>query len=452
MPAVSSSSRSSVRSLIASLLRIAGPVALARLGIMGMGVTDTIVVGQLAPKELPFLALGWAPTGVLLLTGIGLLAGVQMLTARAVGEGNPKAAGAVWRRGIVIAVAAGAIFGVGLWLGTEPLLIGCGIAPDLARGATDVSRVLALSLPLQFAYMACSFFLEAIRRPGAATVVIWVANALNLAVNLALVPHLGAQGSAWATVAARSFMLLSLIVWILLSPSSRAHGVSERSSGAPSYRTLLGVGVAAAMSQIAEAGAFYALTVIAGRIGAQAVAAYQILLNLLAVVFMMALGLSAATAVTVSHAYGRRDLHATARAGWIGLGLNAALMGITAAALLFGAPLIARAFTADEELVKLLVALIPLTALVPLPDGSQVLLASALRARGDNWFPTASHVVAYVLVMPPAGYILAERCGLGAAGLMQAIVAASILSVGVLLARWWNLAGGLASFSFFSRR
>ena len=51
-----------MRALLERLLRLAWPVTLARLGIMGMGVVDAIVVGQLAPSELPHQALGWAPT------------------------------------------------------------------------------------------------------------------------------------------------------------------------------------------------------------------------------------------------------------------------------------------------------------------------------------------------------------------------------------------------------
>ena len=74
--------------LVPALLRLAGPVALARLGIMGMGIVDTIMVGQLAPHQLADLALGWAPTGVVLVTGLGLLTGVQVLGARALGEAH----------------------------------------------------------------------------------------------------------------------------------------------------------------------------------------------------------------------------------------------------------------------------------------------------------------------------------------------------------------------------
>src|SRR5690348_18331251 len=75
------------------LLRLAWPVTLARLGIMGMGVCDAMVVGRLAPDELPHQALGWAPTAVLLVSGIGLLLGVQVLGARALGANDPEQAG-----------------------------------------------------------------------------------------------------------------------------------------------------------------------------------------------------------------------------------------------------------------------------------------------------------------------------------------------------------------------
>jgi hypothetical protein len=62
-------------SLLHAFSRLAAPVEMARLGIMGMGITDTVIVGQIAPADLPALAFGWAPTGVLLVGGIGLLLG-----------------------------------------------------------------------------------------------------------------------------------------------------------------------------------------------------------------------------------------------------------------------------------------------------------------------------------------------------------------------------------------
>ncbi|HEY2773246.1 MAG TPA: MATE family efflux transporter [Candidatus Binatia bacterium] len=436
---MSSAHHRPVYPLARRLGRLAAPVALARLGIMGMGITDTVVVGQLAPDQLPLLALGWAPTGVLLVTGIGLLLGVQVLVARAIGEGRPDDAGAVWRRGLVLAAAAGIVGAALLAVLVEPLLDAVGIDPALATASAAVSRILGLSLGLHLAYVCCAFFVEAVQRPVAGTVVIWTANVVNLALNLLLVPRLGACGSAWATVGGRLFLFVSLAAWIVFSTAGRSHSVTRRAPNAPSYRALLRVGAAAAVSQLAEAGAFSSLTIIAGRIGAQSIAAYQLLLNMLALVFMFSLGVSAATAVLVAEAWGARNLDETGRIGWTGLALNSSVMLVAAAVLLLASRPISSAMTSDPALALLLASLMPMAALVLVPDGGQVVVAAALRARGDNWLPTASHVLAYVIVMPPLAWWLGEHAGRAVAGLVEAIVIASFLSVGVLMARLRHL-------------
>lgn len=427
----------SQRSYVADLLRLAGPVALARLGIIGMGLADVIVVGQLAPDELPHQALGWAPTAVFLVTAIGLLQGVQVLAARAMGEGNLQGAGVALRRGLMLALFAGVVSAAAMWAAGKATFTVFGIGEELAAPSTPVMQVLALSIPLHLLYVAGTYFLEAIKKPGISTAVMWAANIVNLLLNLWWVPEHGAIGSAWATVAARVFLAGVLLLCIFLLRDGVALGVrSARGATGPSYAALLAVGIAAGVSQLVEAGAFSAMTVIAGRIGPQVVAAYQILLNLMAFVFMIALGLSTATAVLVSEAVGRSAAKDATRAGWTGIGLNALAMLICAAGIVAFAPQIGRAYTADTTLAALIASLMWVCALALHPDGAQVVAASALRARGDNWFPTWSHIFAYAAVMPVLGYWLAEREGMGVAGLLFAIVWASVASALVLLLRW----------------
>ncbi len=429
------------RRILRSMLALAGPVALARLGVMGMGVVDTVAVGQLAPDELAWLALGWAPTGVLLVTGIGGLLGVQVLAARTVGQGRPEAAGTVWRRGMVLALLTGTAATLALVAGAEALMLAFGIDPELARGAAGVARILALSLPLHYAYVASALFAEAIARPLPGTVTIWLANVVNLAINLALVPTLGAEGSAWATVTGRAFMALALAAWVWRAPTCRDHGVRERHPEAPGYRAIGAVGAASALSQLAEAGAFSSMTMIAGRLGSEAVAAYQVLLNVIAVVFMVSLGMAAATAVLTSRAVGSGDTDETRHVGRVALGANVAVNLAAALVLVACATPIAAAFTSDASLAAAIAALLPIAALVLLPDGAQVVVAHALRARGDNWFPTASHLAAYVAVMPPLAWWLTQTQASGVMGLMQAILAGSLLSISVLVVRMMVLDG-----------
>jgi len=426
------------RSLVWRLLRLAGPVALARLGIMGMGVVDVMVVGQFKPRELPHQALAWAPIGVLLVTGIGLLTGVQVLAAREFGAGRRRAAGAAWRRGLVVATLAGLGSIALVWGLGERLYTVFGIDPALAVPAAQVARILALSMPLHFLYVATALFLESIQRPLLSVVVMWGANVVNLMLNLVLVPEFGALGSAWATGGARLVLALGVVGWLLRSADAFELGARGPVSG-PSYRELLGVGGAAAVSHAAEAGAFSGMTMIAGRLGAGEVAAYQILLNLLALMFMAALGISAATAVLTSDAVGRRDSEAATRASFLGLAVSVVFAAATALVVLVLAVPLGRAYTADPTLAAQIAGLLWLVALIMAPDAGQAVAAAALRARGDNWFPTVSHLLAYAVVMPLLGFTLAEKQARGVPGLMLAILIASVLSCGVLSARMWML-------------
>jgi MATE family multidrug resistance protein len=225
------------RSLLSRLLRLAWPVALARLGIMGMGLTDVMVVGQLAPAELPHQALGWAPTSILLVTGIGLLSGVQVLAARAVGEGNFEQAGGALRRGLVVAFWTGGLAIASMWLLGSRVFTAFGIAPALAEPSAAVTQVLVLSIPLHLAYIVAAFFFEAIQRPMASTWVMWSANLLNVGLNLWLVPKFGALGSAWATLGARLFLAGALVGWALWMSDAARYGTRKTASG-PSYAAL----------------------------------------------------------------------------------------------------------------------------------------------------------------------------------------------------------------------
>lgn len=413
-------------------------MALARLGIMGMSVVDVMAVGQFAPSELPYQALGWAPIGVLTLGGIGLLTGVQVLAARAIGAGRPEEAGGAWRRGLVVSLMAGAGAVALVWLLGPHAFTAFGVSRELAVPASQVAGILVLSVPLHFVYVASAFFLESIQRPLASTIVIWSTNAVNLGLNLALVPEHGAVGSAWCTVGARVCLAGALVLWIWWLPTGRQFGVRQRARS-PSYSALLGVGLAALVSHAAEAGAFSGMTIIAGRLGAEAVSTYQILLNLLAIVFMVSLGVSSATAVLTSEAMGQGSPREARLVSFAGIALNSALMLTAAAGVFTFAELIGRAYTKSPSLAQMVSSLLGFAALIMLPDGGQAVAAAALRARGDNWFPTASHLLAYTAVMPALALWLAEGQGRGVIGLMLAILTASLLSCGVLCWRLWRL-------------
>lgn len=214
-----------------ALLNLAWPVVLSRLGIMAMGLTDAIIVGRYSSDELAFHALGWAPTSVLLTTAVGLLMGVQVMTARLIGSGRPHEVGAVLRRGIIYSLQIGVVSVAILTLIGPWAMHRIGIEPELADGASLALIVFSLSLPMYLVSVAAQFFLEGLGKPAPGMNAMWLANAVNLGLNLWLVPGLsglpveGAVASAWATFFARASLAVFLVAYIWRMPEARALGV-----------------------------------------------------------------------------------------------------------------------------------------------------------------------------------------------------------------------------------
>jgi MATE family multidrug resistance protein len=426
-----------------SLLRLATPVVASRLGIMAMGLVDAIVVGRYSATELGYQALGWAPSGVIITTSVGLLAGVRVLTSQAIGEGRPGDTGAILRRGCVyafwIALLAGALL-AGL---SGPAMHAIGLDPALADGATPVAQVLALSLmPILIADVGV-FWLEAHGKAVPGMIAMWGANAVNLALNLWLVPGNsglpidGAVASAWATFASR--LALLVLVWVLIARWSQAPGLGVFQKPEPdpdAAKAMRGIGYAASVSYFIEAGAFGAMSIYAGWLGALSVAAWAIVLNMAAVIFMVPLGLATATGVFVGRAYGAGNPEGVRRAARLGF-IATVMATLTICALVgFGAELIARGYTNDEEVQAVAAAALLLSCLFFVADGLQVVGSQSLRAQNDIWMPTATHLASYLLVMMPLGYVFAIMLGLGVNGIVWSVIVASLMSATLLWGRF----------------
>ncbi len=438
---------SPVRADLGELLRLAGPVVASRLGVMTMGLTDVVVVGRHSAVQLGYLALAWTLVSVVVVTAIGLLSGVQVMASRAIGEGRPREAGAALRKGLVYASWIGAGATALLILGGPAFLRVSGVGPALARGAVDPLIVLALSLPGFTLSVAAGAWLEGLGRPRPVMILMWAANVVNLAVNLVLVPGhwglpaLGAAGAAGATLCARLLLTLGALAYIARMPDARALGVFDK-PGRDRAREIeqRRIGYGAGASQFFEVGAFATMTLIAGSLGATVVAAYTVVLNVVSLIFMVPLGMATATAVMVARAYGARRPAALNRAAFLGFSVTAVFALAAALAVWPAARLIALGYTTDPATAATAAAGLALACLMLVPDALQVVIAQALRARSDVLVPTLTHLASYALVMIPLGWLLAIRAHLGISGIIAAIIAASLLSAGLLFGRFWMLA------------
>ena len=433
------------RTAIRDLLSLAWPVVLARIGIMTMGLTDVIVVGNWSARELAYSSLALAPVSILVTTAVGLMMGVQVMTAQYLGEGRRREVGGVFRRGVAYGLQLGVASMLAMVVFGPWIMRHIGLADGLGEGASPALIVFALSMPGYLVSVAAQFFLEALHRPKAGMWAMWVANGVNLVLNLVLVPDLlglgmqGALASAWATFGARTALAVFLIVYILRLPEARALGVFDRPArNRAAEREQRKVGYGAGSSYFIEVGAFAAMTFIAGQLGAIETSAWAVVLNVTAIIFMVPMGLSAAAGVMVGRAYGERDGRGVLRAGLVGIAVVSTIGFAVALIVWPGAGLIASAYNRDPALLAVVVPALVLTCLFFVADGIQVVAAQVNRAAGDVWWPTIMHFVAYGGIMIPVGWWLAHRIGVD--GLVWAIIIASLFSSVLLTGRFLRVA------------
>ena len=428
-------------------LALAGPVVLAELGWMTMGLVDTMIVGPLGPEAIGAVSLGGMAFIAPIVFGMGLLLGLDTLVSQAFGAGDLDDARHSLSQGVWLAVGM-----------TPPLmtLVGFGLAPALGWIGTD-SRVLADSrtylqglnwgtLPLLI-YVAYRRYLQAVGRAGVVTFALVSANAVNALAVWALVygrlglPAFGIQGAGWATTLSRVYMATFLVVAAVAHDRKtlRAAAGSAWRRWRPDpkrLRTLVGLGLPAAAQVTLEVGVFAAATALAGRLEPAALAAHEVVMNVSSVTFMIPLGLGSAGAVRVGHAIGRDDPAAAARAGWSTLALTAVFMAAAALVFVIFPRAILGGFTTDARVLALGVPLLFVAAGFQLFDGVQGVTTGNLRGLGDTRTPMLCHGLAHWAFGLPLGYALAFPLGFGVLGLWLGLSLGLALAGTVLLAAW----------------
>lgn len=425
-------------------ITLAVPVMLARLGILVLVAVDTAMTGHFGAVELAYYGLAMAVHVPMILIGIGLLMGTVVLTAQAEGAERSEDTGKAWRVALVHAAAYGVILGL-LCLPGEWMLSLLGQDPALAGGAGDVLIVFGWGLPGMFLYSTTVFFLEGINRPLPGMVVMIAANFLNVFLNwLMIYGHwgfspMGAEGAAIATSLVRWFMFFAAAGYVMWRLDRVRYGITGSIIGARELgRRIRRIGYPMGLAHGMETTAFSAMTLFAGLLGAVQVAGYMIAMNLISLAFMCAIGFATAASVRVGNAVGRRDPHGVRVAGWMATvlaGIFLALLG----SLFFIAPeSLTAIYTSDSAVAAVTVPTVLVAAFVLVPDGVQGVLMGALRGTGDVWPATLLYLVAFWLVMIPAGYYLGVARSGGAPALMTAVFIGTAVAL-VLLAlrfRW----------------
>ena len=418
------------------MLRLAAPIVAVNVGMMFMGVVDSLMLGRVSGAALAAGVLGNFIFYLCASFGLGFLLAIDPVVAQAIGAGDAREAALGVQRGVVLAIATSIVMAILLWPAPQVLTL-LGQPADVAP---DAGAFVRWSIPGVFPFFLFALSRQALQAHGSVAPVLWAAvvgNVVNVLANLVLVfgmfgvPALGVVGSAISTTIARWVMFGA----ILLFARQRLRRLvrpwfPEALAWAP-LRGLAARGAPIGLPFFAEVNAFGLVTIMMGWVGTNALAGHEIALNLASLTFMVPMGVAAAGTVMVGRAIGRGDPAAARRDAVAALVVGIGFMSITAVAFLVVPGLFARGYTTDGGVITVAVALIPIAGIFQVFDGMQVCATGVLRGAGDTRVPMAIHMASFWLVGLPLGSWLCFGLDGGPAAL------------------WWGLTAGLAAAGLF---
>ncbi len=414
------------------LVALAVPVMGAQVGVMTMGLVDTMMVGRISVEALAAASIANAWVYGWLLFGQGLIQGIDPLITQAHGAGRSDHLALTAQRGAAMALLVALPISL-LFTQADLALRALGQDPALAGAAARYVQVQIPSVPCFLLFIAMRQYLQGrgLMRPA-----LWItvlANLANAAANYLLIfgagpiPAFGLVGAGIATGLTRAFMMFGLFTWILYFGLHRDAWVafSWKVISPASIAGIFRFGFPVAIQQSLEIWAFSAAALIAGLLGPTELAAHTIVLNMAALAFMMPLGISQGTVTRVGHLLGARRPLEAQRSAWIAISMGGGVMCISACAFVLGRSVIATLYTADPGAIAATATIFPIAAAFQLFDGVQAVGCGVLRGVGHTRPAAIFNLIGYWVVGLPVGFWLAVRAGLGLPGL------------------WWSLCLGL---------
>jgi multidrug resistance protein, MATE family len=448
--------RSPIATELRATLAIAVPLAAANLAQMAIGFTNTLMVGRLGAGPLAAVGLGGSLYFTIGITLQGIVSALAPLAAHALGAGDRDGAARIAGQGLGLAIAFALPFIV-IIMTFDRILLRFGYDPALAAEIAQYQHAIVWGAPALLGFAALRSYLGAQARTRPIMLVLAGGVAANAALNWMFIyghlgaPALGVTGAGYASAGNQWIMLAALACYVAGTPAlSAARVVRGMVTWSWSdIAAILRLGLPIGGIFLLEIGAFSGTAVLMGLLGADALAANQIISNCTGFTFMVPFGIAQASTVRIAFERGARRHDAAWRAAKVALVLGACFM-VAASILLWTAP---RAITAiyidandpaNGAIVAIAVQLFMIAALMQVFDGVQAVAAGALRGYKDTTIPMLFAAFGYWGVGFVGSWLLGFPLGYGAAGLWWGILLGTVVVALLLTLRLYRVGAPVA--------
>ncbi len=132
---------------VRALLRLAGPLIINNLAIVGMQFADAVMSGRLGAESLAAVAVGGSVWFLGFTVMLGLMMAISPIAARHFGAGNPSLIGRYTRQGLWLGVVLGISIFVLAQAFVDPVLRFIGIAAEFRDLTVGYVRAIMFGAP-----------------------------------------------------------------------------------------------------------------------------------------------------------------------------------------------------------------------------------------------------------------------------------------------------------------
>jgi MATE family multidrug resistance protein len=415
--------KSTFKQTLIRALKLSYPIVIAQLGVVAMGVADTIMVGRLGATELAGASLGNSLYFLLACLGIGLTSVISPLVAQAKGQDDKTTTQelltAGFRASVVLSLVITCLV---VLLGLFIYQIGQEI--EVATITETYLYTLASStLPLVL-FLLGRNFTDGLSYTKIAMVITFLGVLFNVFFNWLFIfgvwgfPRWELFGAGVATSLTRVAMAVAIFWYIFANKQTKKYA-SQFSFWKVNQKLLCKIytmGIPSGLQYFFEIGCFSIAALMIGWLGKYPLAAHQVVLSLASVTYMVATGIGAAGAILVGENFGQKNKDEIKTSSLVILFLATIFMLWAALSFILFQNFFIGLYSTDYKVFTIATGLLLIACLFQLSDGIQCVGLHILKGIEDVKIPTIFTLIAYWVIGLPFGYLLGFTFKMGVYG------------------------------------
>ena len=408
-------------------LRLGVPIAIGQLGVIILGFADTLMVGRYSTDALAASAFVNNLFTLFTFLLMGYSYGLTPIVSALFGQGKQAEAGEQLKpallSGTVFCLLLMAVWGIAFFN-----LEHFGQPDELLPLIRPYFLVILVSMIFVMLYNELRQFTDGLTHTTLGMYTLIIGNAFNILGNWLLIygpgpfPEMGLLGAGIATLLARVLMVVLMVaaLWWKKGYAPYREGFARCRASLDGMGLIVRASLPIAIQMGLECAAFTMSAVMAGWVGKVELAAYQVMVTIGTLGFLLYYSFGAGTSIRVANFYGQHDRTNVFHAGAAGRNLLFLMAACSSLLIYLLAEPLIRVFTTDTAVIAISLSLIPFLVLYQFADAMQICYANILRGTGHVLAMVRIAIISYLIVNIPAAFILGFSLGWGVKGIFLA--------------------------------